>query len=428
MSGTTITSVRAREVFTRRGHPGVEAIVKTENGAIGRAICTAGVSIGSHEIKFNYDKSTKWGGMGVQGAADNVNRVIAPVLVGMNASNQLAIDNAMLSIMPDAKLVLGGNATASVSAAVLKAGADALGIPLYQHIGGANAMYLPVPGAPAYGGGLRYGGGFHPTGNKPTVTFQCFGFLSFAGASYAGWEIQKLWRGKMKALGVPPQMDSSERSLITAGFVKTDEELFELMAKTISEAGYEGKVGIQMDAAADTYYNPETKIYKGLIDATPRDRDQLMQLYKHIVATYPLVVLEDPFNENDYEAHAILRGEIDIQIVGDDLFTTNVGRVEQGIQAGAANCVLLKVNQIGTISESLEMINYAYKFGYGVMPCESRGEGDAIADYCVGINAGSVRECAVGLRANRFLEIEEELGPRAKFMGAKGLKGKRFQK
>jgi enolase len=428
MSGTTITSVSAWQVFTHRGHPGVEAVVKTENGAEGRAICTAGVSIGSHEVKFNYDKSNKWGGMGVQGAADNVNKVIAPVLVGMDAADQLAADNAMLSIMPDAKVKLGGNATASVSAAVLKAGAAALGIPLYQHIGGAGAMCLPVPGAPAYGGGLRYGGGYHPTGNKPTVTFQCYGFDSFADASYAGWEIQKLWREKMRAMGVPPQMDLAERSVITAGFVKTDEELFELMAKTAAEAGYEGKVGIQMDAAADTYYNPETKIYKGLIDGTPRTRDQLMDLYKYLVKTYPLVVLEDPFNENDYESHALLCKEIDIQVTGDDLFTTNVDRVKQGIEMGAANCVLLKVNQIGSISEALEMIHYAYKFGYGVMPCESRGEGPEIADYCVGINAGSVRECAVGMRANRFLEIERELGPRARFLGPQGLMGRRFHK
>ena len=138
---------------------------------------------------------------------------------------------------------------------------------------------------------------------------------------------------------------------------------------------------------------------------------------------FPFVILEDPFNEDDYDTTAALTKDSGIQIVGDDLFTTNIRRVAHGVTKGAANTVLLKVNQIGTISEALEMIQYAYKFGYAVMPSDSRGEGESIADYAVGINAGSVRECGIGPRANRFMEIEAELGKTAKFLGARGLKG-----
>ena len=146
-----------------------------------------------------------------------------------------------------------------------------------------------------------------------------------------------------------------------------------------------------------------------------------------IIKDYPFVIIEDPFNEDDYDTTAALTKESGIQIVGDDLFTTNPKRVAYGISKGAANTVLLKVNQVGTISEALEMIQYAYKFGYAVVPSDSRGEGAAIADYAVGINAGSVRESAIGDRGNRLLEIEEELGKNARFIGARGLKGFRNQ-
>ena len=146
-----------------------------------------------------------------------------------------------------------------------------------------------------------------------------------------------------------------------------------------------------------------------------------------IVKEFPFVILEDPFNEDDYDTTAAFTKESGIQIVGDDLFTTNPKRVAHGISKGAANAILLKVNQIGTISEAMEMIQYAYKFGYGVMPSDSRGEGESIADYAVGINAGTIRESGIGPRGNRFLEIEEDLGSGAKFIGARGLKGFRNQ-
>ena len=389
-------------------------------------MCTSGVSIGTHEVDFTFDGGTKFGGKGVTGAAKRVEDIIAPVIIGMDSANQAEVDRAILDIMPDAKLKLGGNAVAATSAAVLKAGANALGIPLYRHIGGSNAMYLPVPGVAMAAGDERYGGGITTPGGKPTMSVMAFGFDTFSDASYACWEVHTRWAEKMKKKfgGLPNIRDFIS---IPAGIYNSDREIWEEMLKTIREAGYEGKMGFQMDVATDTYHNKEDGKYYGLFDSTPKTKEQLYDFYMQIIKDYPFVIIEDPFNEDDYETTAAFTKESGIQIVGDDLFTTNPERVAYGISKEAANTVLLKVNQVGSISEALEMIQYAYKFGYAVMPSDSRGEGASIADYAVGINAGSIRESAIGDRGNRFLEIEKELGANAKFIGAKGLKGFRNQ-
>ena len=426
MYGTIIKSVKAQQVYTNRGKPGVEVVVTTENGAQGRAMCTSGVSIGTHEVDFTFDGGAKFGGKGVTGAAKRVEDIIAPVIIGMDSANQAEVDRAILGIMPDAKLKLGGNAVAATSAAVLKAGANALGIPLYRHIGGANAMYLPVPGVAMVAGDERYGGGITTPGGKPTMSVMAFGFDKFSDASYACWEVHTRWAEKMKKKfgGLPNIRDFIS---VPAGIYNSDREIWEDMLKTIREAGYEGKMGFQMDVATDTYHNKEDDKYYGLFDSTPKTKEELYDFYMQIIKDYPFVIIEDPFNEDDYDTTAKLTKECGIQIVGDDLFTTNPERVAYGISKEAANTVLLKVNQVGSISEALEMIQYAYKFGYAVMPSDSRGEGASIADYAVGINAGSIRESAIGDRGNRFLEIEKELGANAKFIGAKGLKGFRNQ-
>ena len=419
---TLIKSVKARQVYSNRGKPGVEAVITTENGAVGRAMCTSGVSVGTHEVDFAFDGGKKFGGKGVRCVADRINTIAAPALIGVDTANQLAADNAILNIGGNGKEALGGNATAALSAAVLKAGAAALGIPLYRHIGGAGAMYLPVPGVAMVAGDERYGGGITTPGGKPTMSVMAFGFHTFSEASYACREVHTRFAEKMKRKfgGLPNIRDFIS---VPAGIYSSDKEIWEEMLRTISEAGYEGKMGFQMDVATDTYHNKEDGKYYGLFDKTPKTKEQLYDFYMQIIKDYPFVIIEDPFNEDDYDTTAALTRESGIQIVGDDLFTTNPKRVAYGISKGAANTVLLKVNQVGTISEALEMIQYAYKFGYAVMPSDSRGEGAAIADYAVGINAGSVRESAIGDRGNRFLEIEEELGKNARFIGARGLKG-----
>lgn len=198
------------------------------------------------------------------------------------------------------------------------------------------------------------------------------------------------------------------------------------MVAAIDAEGYTGQIGIQVDVAAATYYNAEQERYLGLFDETPKSRDEMIRWYEEMVKNWPFVIIEDPLDEVDYEGHAILTRELGIEIVGDDLFTTNPARVREGIDLGAGNAVLLKVNQIGTISEAFDMVDVAYRNGYGVMPCESRGEGESICDYTVGLGCGHLRESALGEHGNRFLEIEAELGSRGKFLGKEGLKVSRW--
>lgn len=426
MQSRAIKNIITRQVFTKRGHPGIEAVVTTENGITERAVCTAGLSIGTHEVKFVYDGGKRFKGNGVLNAVQNANEKIIPHLIGIDAANQSEVDYTMLNLCQNAKEVLGGNAIAAISAAVLKAGAGSLGIPLYRHIGGEGARVLPSPSAPGITGTRRYGSRSEKHGTKPSITFQCYDFNSFEDASYAAWEIHQLWSEKMKKAGIWPP-DPWYFYDVPPGLAKDDLELFGWMTDTIREAGYEGRAGIQIDVAADTYYDKTDKHYHGILTPEPKDKEEMLELYRKMVRDYPVIILEDPFHEEDYEGHAQLTKALDIQIVGDDLYTTNPERVKTGIEKKATNCVLLKVNQIGTITETLDMIQLAYSHGMAVMPCESRGEGDTIADYSVGINAGTIRESAINETANRFLEIERELGSKAIFLGKQGLKGRRFQ-
>ncbi|HHX42754.1 MAG TPA: phosphopyruvate hydratase [Chloroflexi bacterium] len=421
-AGSKIVSVKAREVFSDRGHPGIETTVVTQDGSIGVAVVTAGVSVGKHEVQFAYDGGTRWKGRGVRKAVRNVEEIIAPAVIGMDASNQRAVDEVIIKLDgTPMKTNLGGNATASVSAATLKAGAASLGIPLYQHIGGVNACIMPVPGVITVVGSTRYGGGSR-SGGKPSYSIMCYGFDCFSDAAYAAWEASSEFSRLLQAKIGAGQHTSYGASNVPAGLVKHDRELWDLMVEAIANTGYEGRMGIQVDVAAGTYWEPEKQRFVGLFSAEDKTRDDLIELYKKAVAEYPFVIIEDPLDEDDYEGHAIVTKELGIEIVGDDLFTTNPARVQQGIDAGAANTVLLKVNQIGTISEAFDMVQLAYRNGYGVMPCSSRGEGADIADYTVGLGCGHLREGALGPTGNRFLQIEEELGSRAVFLGRKGLK------
>ena len=417
-----IKSIKAREVFSERGHPGIETTVVTEDGSYGTAMVTSGVSVGKHEAQFALDGGKRWRGMGVRKAVSNVEEIIAPALKGMDATRQREIDDALIHLDgTPMKTRLGANATASVSAATLKAGAASIGIPLYQHIGGVNACILPTPGVGCLVGSNRYGGG-ERAGGKPSYSFFSHGFDTFSEASYAGWEVSKsfedllLDRYSLRSIGL------YQFAVIPPGMVEHDRELWDVMVEAIAKSGYEGKVGIQVDIAAGCYYDKEREVFVGLFSREDKTKEDLIELYKDTVVNYPFVIMEDPLDEDDYEGHAVLARELGIEVVGDDLFTTNIERVKHGIELGACNAVLLKVNQIGTITEAFDMVQYAYSHGYGVMPCSSRGEGADIVDYAVGLGTGHTRECGVGPPANRLLEIESELGPRARFLGRAGLK------
>jgi enolase len=389
------------------------------------AIVTAGISVGKYEVHFATGGEDLYGPAGVQMAVDNVNNVIAPAIMGMDATGQAAVDSVIIELDGTAdKSRLGGNATASVSAAVLKAGAASAELPLYQHIGGVRALTLPVPGVPAYSGSRRYGTGAK-SGAKPSVSFICFGFDSFSAAVAGGWKVSGEFRKLMfDRLGV--DMRPAQWNLVSPGVVSDDRQLWAVMKEAIAAADLTGRVGIQMDVASATFYDAASQRYLGLFSEGAKTREEMIDYYRQVVAEYPFVIIEDPLDEDDYEGHAILAHDLGIEIVGDDLFTTNPARVRQGIAVGAANAVLLKVNQIGSISESFEMVSLAYANGYGVMPCDSRGEGVDICDYTVGLGCGHLREGGIGTHANRFMEIEAELGGKAQFAGKAGLKVTRW--
>lgn len=422
-SKSKIKSVTAREIFSLRGHPGVEATVVTENDAVGIGIATGGTSVGGQEAQFVYDQDDRLQSLGLQRAVDNVNNIIGPALIGVDATKQLTVDQILLDLdgTPN-KANLGANATGSVSAAVLKAGAASLGIPLYQHIGGVNACILPVPGILTVLGARRYGGGQH-AGTKPSYAIMCYGFDSFREASYAGWkainEFLRILNSKLKLYFTT---ENTHRLVINSPVVDHDRVFWEIMSETITNLGFEDKMGIQVDVAASTYYDESKQKFVGLFSAEDKTKADLIALYKEMVKNYPFVVIEDPLEENDFEGHAYLTKELGIQIVGDDLFATNIDRVQRAAEMNATNTVLLKVYQKGTISEAFDMVKFAQGHGFGIMPCSSRGEGADIADYAVGLNTGQIRESAIDETANRLLKIESELGERAKFLGKQGLK------
>ncbi len=359
--------------------------------------------------------------MGVLKAVETVNNLIGPALKGVEATDQHKVDMIMLELdgTPN-KAKLGGNTTAAVSAATLKAGAASQGIPLYQHIGGTSASLIPTPGVGILNTIAGYGGkAIH--GDKPSYALMTYGFSSFAEASYAAWEVRrvylKLLEEKLRLVNL-----ASYRIVIPPGTVEHEREIWKIMTEAIEKAGHAGKIGIQVDVAAATYYNKKKKVYEGLFSRDDKTGEEMRELYREMVKQFPFICLEDPLDENDYEGHAILTRELGIQVVGDDLFTTNVERLKQGMKVGACNTILLKVNQIGTISEALETVRTAQSNGYGVQPCASRGEGADIADYAVGLGTGTIRESALDATGNRLRKIEAELGSKARFAGKAGFK------
>jgi len=420
--GSLIKSITALQAWSWRGHPAIEARVITRNGALGVAQVQAGTSVGQHEVQFIHDGGQRWGGLGVQKAVAMVKKTIAPALIGMDATRQRAIDYRMLEMdgTPN-KARLGGNCIGAISAAVLKAAAASVRLPLYQYIGGPNACVMPVPGVLAVLGPKRYGGG-ERGGEKPTYSFYCYGYGSFSDASQACWQVRNAFRQVLLEKKGLNTFRIDRLFIDQEGVFEHDRELWALMTEAIERADGTGRIGIQVDIAAGCYYDKATGRYKGLFSREDKTREELMALYRDAVKQFPFVIMEDPLDEDDFEGHAILTKELGIQIAGDDLFTTSPVRLQQGIDQGAANCVLLKVNQVGSLTEAFDMVDLAYRSGYAVMPCNSRGEGADIADYAVGLKTGHMREGGLDDATTRLMEIEAELGDRAIFLGKKGFK------
>ena len=414
----TIQSVRAREIFAQRGLLSLEVTVVTDDGACGVSTPETGVSTGRHEAAFLVDGGERYNGLGVQKAAAQVNEVIGPALKGLDVTAQGEVDRLMIELdgTPN-KSRLGANAIVGVSLAVLKAAANSTGLSLYRYIGGANACTLPIPIV-----GIGTGGRYRDPGTsrwfKPSYEFAAYGASGYSDARYMSWncteQVKRLLRARY-----PDKYSMTYHSTSLAGVIDHDRELLDVMTESIARCGYEGKVGIYFDCAADCYYEENIDRYVGLFSPGEKSRDELIELYLDFVTNYPVVSLEDPLREEDFEGHALVTKELGIEVVGDDLFATNVERLKQGISMGAANSMVLKITQVGTVSEALAACRLALANGYNVHPCGSRGDRDSIGDFAVGLNAGQVR--AGG--HNRLLTIEEELGRAAVWPGKAAYKG-----
>ncbi|MFC2020454.1 enolase C-terminal domain-like protein [Chloroflexota bacterium] len=426
MKGSSrIESVTARQILARRNYPAIQTTVVTENEACGVHVVGAGTSVGTYEAQFVYDGDERWGGLGMQKAVSNVKDIIGPALKGVDATEQQKVDGIILELDGTKnKSNLGGNATASVSAAVLRAGAASLGIPLYKHIGGVNACTLPIPIV-----GLGTGGRYRDPGKtrwfKPSYEYSAYGAGSYSESLYYSLrcadEVQRLLRERYPGKYHPI---AGTQSGTLAGVIEDDREFLDIMTEAIINCGYEGKMGIYFDSAADCYYEKDINKYVGIFSPGEKSREELIDFYKELVNKYPIVSFEDPLQEDDYEGIAIVTKEVGIEVVGDDLFTTNIERLKKGIATGAANSMVLKMTQVGTVSEALMACRLALANDYNVHPCGSRGDADSIGDFAVGLNAGQVRAAD----HNRLLAIEEELGSTAVWPGKEAYKGWRHQK
>lgn len=416
--GSKIRSVRAKEIIAERGLVSLRVTVETDDGVVGVSTPESGVSTGSYEAAFLLDGGERYKGLGVRKAAEVVNTVIAPALIGLDVTAQGEIDQVMIELdgTPN-KANLGANAIVGVSLAALKAAAASSNLPLYRYIGGANAVTLPIPIV-----GIGTGGRYRDPGTsrwfKPSYEFCAYGAGSYETALEWSWLCSQATRRLLRAR-YPDTYAETYHAQSLAGVIQDDRHLLEIMTEAIAQSGLEGKVSIYFDCAADCYYEPDIDKYVGHFLPGERTREEQIALLKSYVDNFPILSLEDPLHEEDFEGHAMAVQELGIEVVGDDLFTTNIERLRQGIAAGACNSMVLKITQVGTVSEALAACREALANGYNVHPCGSRGDRESIGDFAVGLNAGQVR--AAG--HNRLLDIEEDLGRAAVWPGRAAYKG-----
>jgi len=423
-----IKKIHARQIYDSRGNPTVEVDLTTEKG-IFRAAVPSGASTGIYEALELRDKADVWHGKGVTTAVKNVNTIIGPELVKncVDPTEQEKIDEMMLKIDgTDNKNSLGANAILGVSMAVCKAGAAHKGVPLYRHIAdlaGVKDVVMPVPALNVINGGSH-------AGNK--LAMQEFmvlptGATCFSEAMRMGSELYHHLKGIIKKkYGLDATAVGDEGGF--APNFQNNGEALELLVEAIKKSGYEGKIQIGMDIAAAEFFkngkydldfkNPESK------QADWISSDELGEMYKGFIKDYPIVSIEDPFDQDDWEGYTKLTSETDIQIVGDDLLVTNPKRIQTAIDKKACNALLLKVNQIGSVTESIRAHQMAKAQGWGTMVSHRSGETEDcfIADLVVGLGTGQIKTGAPCrserlAKYNQLLRIEEELGSGAKFAG-----------
>ena len=419
MNGFDIQNIRAREILDSRGHPTIEVDVLTESGVLGRADAPAGRSRGTYEAFEMRDGGRRYHGLGVHGAVNSVNLVIARLLKGLDVREQRRIDQILVERDgTEFKSRLGGNAVTATSLAVAKAAANSLSLPLHKYIGGSNAHVLPVPMF------LYICGGKLAATNFDFQEFNAMpiGAENFAEAMRMGSEVyHTLGKLLAKKYGKYSLNTGDEGSFSPPG-PSDPEEAYDVILKAIEEEGYEKNFILALDAAATHLYNSKTKKYTFM--GKKITREKLMEVYEKLVHTYPVKSIEDPFYEDDFDAFAEITKTLDIQIVGDDFFVSNVKRLLKGIKKRAANTVLLKVNQIGTLSEALDTASCAVRNGYGVLVSErsAQTEDTWLADLTVAINAGQIKNGAPVrservAQFNQLLRIEEDLGRSATYAG-----------
>jgi enolase len=423
---TVIVEVHGREVLDSRGNPTVEAEVFLSSGAVGRAIVPSGASTGEHEaVELRDGDKGRYLGKGVQKAVENVNTEIADALEEMDASDQRALDQAMIELDgTENKGRLGANAILAVSMAAARAVANTLEVPLYRYLGGVNASVLPLPMMNILNGGA------HADSN---VDFQEFmvmpvGATSFSEALRWGVETFHTLKGVLKKKGYNTAVGDE------GGFapsLKSNEEAIELVVEAIQAAGYKPgeQIAIALDPAASEFYQDGKYVFKKS-DKSVKTSEEMVKYWAAWIKKYPIVSLEDGFAEDDWKGWKLFTDEVGskIQLVGDDLFVTNVKRLQKGIDTKTANSILIKVNQIGTVSETLDAIELGRRNGYTSVISHRSGESEDtfIADLAVATGAGQIKTGSASrtdriAKYNQLLRIEEELGDGARFLGLKAL-------
>jgi enolase len=414
-----IDEVRAREILDSRGNPTVEVEVLLADGSAGRASVPSGASTGAHEaLELRDGDGKRFGGKGVLTACRNVVEEIAPEIEGLEALDQREIDRVMLELDgTENKSKLGANAILGVSLAVAKAQAHSLGLQIFRYLGGPQAHVLPVPMMNVINGGVHADSG---------LEIQEFMVVPVGAASFGeglqwGVEVFHALRGRLKERGLSVAVGDE------GGFaphISTAGETLDLLVQAIEKAGLEpgSEVGLALDSAASEFFRDEAYQLEG----KPRNEADMIEFYRGLVDSYPIVSLEDPMAEDDWDGWVAITEALDerVQIVGDDLFVTDPERLERGMEEGAANSILVKVNQIGSLTETLDVIAMAKEASYGVVISHRSGETEdtTIADLAVATNAGQIKTGAPSrgertAKYNQLLRIEEELGETARYAG-----------
>lgn len=417
-----VVDIFAREILDSRGNPTVEVDVHLEDGSFGRAAVPSGASTGAFEAVELRDGAERYMGKGVLNAVDNVNIVIAPELIGMDALEQAEIDQAMIDLDgTDNKGKLGANAILGVSMAVAKAAADSLGMPLYRYIGGTNAKTLPLPMMNILNGGE------HADNNIDIQEFMVMpvSATSFKEAVRMGTEIFHNLKKVLKDRGYSTSVGDE------GGFapnLSSNEEALDVIVEAIHKAGYKPgeDIYLALDVAATELYEDGNYHFKG--QGLERTSEEMIDYYEELIAKYPVLSIEDGLSEDDWDGWKTLTKRLasKIQIVGDDLFVTNTERLIKGIKTDTANSILVKVNQIGTLTETLDAIEMAKTAGYTVVISHRSGETEdvTIADIAVATNAGQIKTGAPSrsdrvAKYNQLIRLEEELDETAVYKGMK---------